>query len=56
VVQSLQLSRLLSNDVGGAGVIVVTALAVVDGKSISWEDDNVAAATPGEEGRSAGKR
>jgi len=41
---------LLLNDVGGAGVIVVTALAVVDGKLISWEDDNVTVAMPDEEG------
>jgi len=34
--------------VGGV-VVVVVALAVVDGKSISWEGVNVAAATPGEE-------
>jgi len=49
VVQLLQLLHLLSNDIGGAGIIVVTTLAVVDRKLISWEDDNVAAATPGEE-------
>jgi len=35
--------------IGGVVVVVVVALAVVDGKSISWEGVNVAAATPGEE-------